>query len=327
MKIKSASLIALFLLFSLLCASQNALEEINYFGSNPGKLEMFLHKPYHEVDTIRYRAKKPLVVVLHGCNQPVSHIAKQSGWNKLADHFDFYVLYPGQKRLNNASDCFNWFNEKDITAGQGECGSIKQMIDHLCKNYGIDTTQIFIYGLSAGAAMTSVLLATYPGTFNAGAVLAGGPYKMALGARAGLNAMVKSKTRTVKEWSDLVKNDNPNYKGAYPRLVILHGKDDKIVNPKNSHELLKQWSGLVGTDTVATKTLKEFAGKPFIEKRIYCDKSEMEKIFFYDIDDLGHALIIDPGPPPLQGGETGLFSVDKDFFSTYWIAKDFGLIP
>lgn len=33
-----------------------------------------------------------------------------------------------------------------------------------------------------------------------------------------------------------------------------------------------------------------------------------------------------PGDGAEQGGKTGMFSVDKGFFSTYWIAKDMGLI-
>lgn len=317
--------IALFLVTS--SYSQGEIEEIKDFGSNPGDLEMYLHRPKTEVDTIKHRAFRPLVVVLHGCNQSAKTMAEETGWNKLADHFDFYVIYPEQSRFNNPSDCFNWFNEKDIKKNEGESGSIKQMIDHMRKNYGIDTTQIFAYGLSAGAAMTSVLLATYPETFNAGAVLAGGPYKMAVGAMEGFAAIVKSKKRSPKEWGDLVRKDNSGYKGKYPRLVVCHGKDDKVVNPKNSYELIKQWSNLMGTDTVPTKTQKDFTGKKDIEKKIYCTKDGKEKIFFYEVENLGHALIIDPGEPITQGGQTGLFSKDKDFFSTYWIAKDFGLIP
>ncbi len=315
------------LLVTFFCFGQNEIEKIKDFGSNPGDLEMYLHRPKTEVDTIKHKVFRPLVVVLHGCNQSVKSIVRETGWNKLADRFDFYVIYPGQNRFNNPSDCFNWFNEKDIKRNSGESGSIKQMIDHMRKNYGIDSSRIFVYGASAGGAMTSVLLATYPGIFNAGAVLAGCPYKMAVGAGEGLSAMLHSKKRSAKEWSDLVRNDNPNYKGNYPRLIVCHGKKDKIVNPKNSYEFIKQWSGLVGTDTIPTQTVRAFADRPDIEKKIYSSADGEEKIFFYEIENLGHVLIVDPGDGPLQGGQTGLFSKDKDFFSTYWIAKDFGLIP
>jgi hypothetical protein len=48
-------------------------------------------------------------------------------------------------------------------------------------------------------------------------------------------------------------------------------------------------------------------------------------IVFYKIKHLGHKLMVDPGEGETQGGQTGLFAVDKDFFSTYWIMLDFGL--
>lgn len=311
---------------SRLVFSQHVIEEIKNFGSNPGNLRMFVRRPHHLIDTITYRAHKPLVVVLHGCNQDAQSISRQAGWNKLADNFDFYVIYPEQKRLNNASECFNWFSEENISRDKGECGSIKQMIDRMRDSFRIDTTQIYVYGLSAGAAMTSALMANYPWLFNAGAVLAGAPYGMATGAMAGLNAMVNSKNKTSKEWGELVEKNNPGYKGKYPRLIIVHGKKDKVVNPKNSAQLVKQYAYLLHTDTIPSQTIPSFAENKDVTKFIYTNKEKQEEIFYYEIDHLGHALIIDPGDDIMHGGETGLFSVDKDFFSTYWIAKDFGLI-
>lgn len=323
---KTAALVIFFAWFILPANAQHVIEEIKNFGSNPGNLRMFIRKPHHPVDTITYRAHKPLVVVLHGCNQDAQSISRQSGWNKLADHFDFYAIYPEQKRLNNASDCFNWYSEENITRNKGECGSIKQMIDHMRDSLHIDTTQIFIYGLSAGAAMTSVMMANYPWLFRAGAVLAGGPYGMGTGAMTGLGAMVNSKSKTSKEWGELVEKNNPGYKGSYPNLIVVHGKKDKVVNPKNSIQLIKQFAYLLHTDTVASDTIHSFAKNADVTKYIFRNKENKEKIFYYEIDHLGHALVVDPGDDIMHGGETGLFTVDKDFFSTYWIAKDFGLI-
>lgn len=320
-------IVFLFCLLSFTYAKAQVFsQEINHFGSNPGNLVMYLHQPNGPADTFKTGDKKPLVIVLHGCNQDAKSIAQQSGWNKLADHFDFYVLYPEQKRINNPSNCFNWFREKDTGRNSGEMASIKQMVDHVRAHYTIDTTRIFVYGLSAGAAMTSIIMANYPGTINSGAVLAGGPYKMASGAMDGLLAMAKPKIKSSATWGKLVKENNPGYAGRYPHLVVCHGKNDKVVNPKNSEELIKQWAYVLGTDTVPAQTLKAFAGAPDVEKKIYTDKKGEERIYFYEVDHLGHALLVDPGEPITKGGETGLFSVDKDFFSTYWIAKDFGLV-
>jgi hypothetical protein len=42
---------------------------------------------------------------------------------------------------------------------------------------------------------------------------------------------------------------------------------------------------------------------------------------------MGHFIPVDPGTLPYQGGEKTMYTTDKDFFSTYFIACDFGLIP
>ena len=59
---------------------------------------------------------------------------------------------------------------------------------------------------------------------------------------------------------------------------------------------------------------------------VYKDIAGNEIISFLEVKYLGHELMVDPGEGSKQGGKTGLFSKDKDFFSTYWIASKFGLI-
>jgi len=317
------------LTFCSICSqSQTDLKEIKKFGTNPGNLTFFIHIPKIIPKGLSETKKErmPLVVVLHGCNENAALISKQSGWNKLADEYGFYVIYPQQRFLNNTSSCFNWFNVKDISKNSGESGSIKQMIDFVCDSFSVDTNKIFAYGLSAGAAMTATLLADYPNVFNAGAILAGGPFMMATNSLSGVSAMLNPKHKSSKEWGELVLKQNPDYKNKYPRVILIHGKNDKVVNIKNSYELVKQWAYVLHTDTVPTKKMEAFANNKDIERKVYLNKSNEEKIIFYEINNLGHALPIDPGDDLDKGGKTGLFAVDKDFFSTYWIAKDFGLV-
>ena len=47
----------------------------------------------------------------------------------------------------------------------------------MVSEHRIDKHRIFVTGLSAGGAMTSVMLATYPEVFAAGAIIAGLPYR------------------------------------------------------------------------------------------------------------------------------------------------------
>ena len=96
----------------------------------------------------------------------------------------------GAAASNNAQGCFNWFNPEDITRDHGEARSIRQMIARMVRDHGIDQHRIFVTGLSAGGAMTSVMLAAYPEVFAAGAVIAGLPYGVASNVREALERHV-----------------------------------------------------------------------------------------------------------------------------------------
>ncbi|MDP1910436.1 MAG: PHB depolymerase family esterase, partial [Hyphomicrobium sp.] len=149
------------------------LKELNEFGSNPGNLIVRTFVP----DTIKPNA--PLVVVLHGCTQNAALYDTGSGWSDLAEREGFALLYPEQQRSNNANLCFNWYQPGDAARGKGEALSISQMVAHMTAQHGLDPSRVFVTGLSAGGAMASVMLATYPDLFAGGAVIAGLPFASA----------------------------------------------------------------------------------------------------------------------------------------------------
>jgi poly(hydroxyalkanoate) depolymerase family esterase len=99
-----------------------------------------------------------------------------AGWSQLADELGFALLFPQQERANNPNLCFNWFSPVDARRGSGEALSIHQMIVAMRARHRIDTDRIFITGLSAGGAMASIMLATYPEVFAGGAIIAGLPF-------------------------------------------------------------------------------------------------------------------------------------------------------
>lgn len=307
-------------IFISLCGHAQ-LTEVTDFGQNPGNLEMTLYLPEKEKDSVE---KMPLVVALHGCSQNSKTMAEQAGWNELADKYHFAVLYPDQKRVNNGSNCFNWFELEDIQPVTGETESIMNMLRYTLVNYEIDSNAVYVYGLSAGAAMSVSLMANYPDLFVAGAIFAGGAYKLATTKGVGLKAMMKVIDKTPQEWGELV---NPNHNAiVFPKLIVCHGEKDKTVDIQNSYELIEQWTNLCETDTIPDTVYRQFEGCEVVDKWIYTDSLRAEKVVFYKIKDLGHALPVDPGTGERQGGETGVFAKDIDFFSTYYVAKDFGLI-
>ncbi len=309
-------------LFSLNSYSQK-LNRVKHFGKNPGHLKMFLYQPKN----LTPNEKTPLIVVLHGCLQSASSVAKQSGWNKLADENGFIVLYPQQRIKNNPQKCFSWYRKKNIKKNRGENYSIKQMIDNVKANYSIDTSKIFITGLSAGAAMSVALMANYPETFKAGAIFAGAPYRVANGMIQGMMSLLGWRIKSPEKWGNIVRKANPYFKGNYPKLIIYQGKNDLIVNKRNGVELMKQWTNINSISQEPTECVPCFANNPDIERNTYKNKEFKEVVVFYKINKLGHALLVDPGNCFNQGGKTGTFAKDKNFHSTYWTAIDFGLLP
>ena len=150
---------------------------------------------FRSPDDQRARQKSALVVVLHGCAQTAAGYDIGAGWSTLAERYGFALLMPEQKASNNANGCFNWFNPEDTTRDSGEACSIRQMIARMARDHSIDPDRIFVTGLSAGGAMTSVMLATYPEIFAGGAIIAGLPYGVASNVRQALSGMYQSASR------------------------------------------------------------------------------------------------------------------------------------
>ena len=197
-------------------AKSSRLTETIGFGSNPGDLKMFSYLPGDQ----RARQKLPLVVVLHGCTQNAAGYDSGAGWSTLAARYGFALLMPEQKPSNNGNACFNWFNPEDTARGGGEALSIRQMIARMASDHGVDDKRIFVTGLSAGGAMTAVMLATYPETFAGGAIIAGLPYGIASNVQQALNGMFQSPSRPARELGDLVRNAS-KHKGPWPRLFSV----------------------------------------------------------------------------------------------------------
>lgn len=281
---------------------------------------MFLHAPK------KLKSKNSLVVVLHGCTQNAKSIASQSGWNDLSDKYGFTVLYPQQKMLNNPNECFNWFQRKDIDKDKGEVFSIKQMIDFAIDSLKLNRDSIYVYGLSAGAAMGVALMADYPETFQSGAVLAGGPFYSATNPMNAIGTLLSPQQKSGKEWAKPVMKQHQDSIKKYPKLIVIHGRSDQVVNIENSRQLVLQWTAIHHLSSIPSDTIYNFKGHQDFVNFIYKDSSNNEVVSFLEVRYLGHELMVDPGEGAKQGGQAGIFSKDKDFYSTYWIAQKFGLI-
>ncbi len=299
---------------SLSPAVQSPLVEINDFGSNPGSLRMLAFLPD------QLPRAPALVVVLHGCGQTAAGYDLGAGWSTLAERFGFALLMPEQTASNNANTCFNWFNPEDIARGSGEASSIRQMIARMAADHDIDTRRIYVTGLSAGGAMTSVMLATYPEVFAGGAVIAGLPFGIAGNVREALSGMMASPSRPAKELGDLVRSAS-KHKGAWPKLSVWHGSADRTVNPGNADEIVKQWLDVHGLPQ-APMSAGEVDGYP---REVWWDADGNTVIESYTITDMAHGTPLGDSGHDERFGEAGAFLIEAGISSSYHIASFFGL--
>lgn len=311
---------ALFLLlFSLNVCAQD-MPEVEKFGKNPGNLRLFVHVPKDLPE-----ANVPLVVVLHGCAQDAHGMMRLSGWNKLADEQGFIVAYPEQKGTNNTNRCFNWFYGKDTELDKGEVASIHQAVEYIKQKYPIDGNLVSIMGVSAGAVMAVTAVALYPADYSGVASYAGGPFGSG-NIISGVGSMFGWVDRKPWEWARRVRLANEGYRGQYPKMIVLQGTDDIVCNPKNANEIVEQWTGLHEINREAENIQDNFQDNPKVKRSAWVDTSGTELVVYYEFKGMGHVLAVEVGNDLNQGGSDGLFSVDIGFHSTYWIAKEFGII-
>jgi len=292
----------------------HAQTEVTGFGSNPGNLRMFKYVP------AGLPAGAPLVVAMHGCSQTAANYDAETGWQLLADRWKFALVLPQQQSANNSSSCFNWFVTGDTSRGQGEPLSIKQMVDRMALDHGISAGTVYVTGLSAGGAMTAVMLAVYPDVFAGGAIIAGLPYRCATSQSAAFSCMNPGSNLTPAQWGDRVRAAS-SWTGPWPLVSIWHGDADFVVRPLNLTESMDQWTHVHGIDQTAD-VVDTVAGYPH---RVYKDAGGTPRVETYTITGMGHGTPVDPGSGETQCGTAGAYILDANICSSYYIGRWFGL--
>jgi poly(hydroxyalkanoate) depolymerase family esterase len=314
-----------------------ALSEVGEFGANPGNLKMFTFVPP------ALPSGAPLVVALHGCTQRAADYAADTGWIELAQRWGFALLLPEQRPANNPRLCFNWFNGfafsdwwlwaewgSDQDRDEGEARSIRQMIERMVADHGIDPRRIFITGLSAGAGMTAVMLAAYPEMFAAGAMLAGVPYRC---ARNAVEALTLCGVDLSHSGAGRILDLSPAtlaarvfaasaHRGPWPRVSIWHGEADTTVSPDNARELLEQWTAVhgLGQTPQREQLLKGF------RHREYRDADGVTRVETIAVAGMGHGVPVEPGSSADRCGRAGTHSFAVGLCASFYIGRFWGIV-
>ncbi|WP_375429525.1 alpha/beta hydrolase family esterase [uncultured Sphingomonas sp.] len=290
------------------------LVEVVGAGSNPGQLTGWLYRP----PSLRVGA--PLVVALHGCTQTAAGYDRGTGWSALAECEGFALLLPEQARANNPNGCFNWFTPDDIARTGGEAESIAAMTRSVLDEHALDRRRVYVTGLSAGGAMTAVMLATYPELFAGGAIIAGLPYGCASGVPEAL-ARMRTPGGSADALAGAVRAASGGHVGPWPSVSVWHGAADRTVDMANMDAIGRQWLGVHGVDPAACstergrgwthRTWRGMDGRIAVEDRL--------------IEGMGHGVPLDPGGPD-RLGVAGAYMLDVGLSSTAEIARSWGLL-
>ncbi|MFC5472783.1 alpha/beta hydrolase family esterase [Paraherbaspirillum soli] len=179
----------------------------------------------------------PLMVMLHGCTQNPDNFAAGTRMNAIAEEQRCFVAYPAQAQSANSSKCWNWFKAIDQQRDQGEPSIIAGITRQIIDTQNIDTSQVYIAGMSAGGAMAVVMGTLYPDLYAAVGVHSGLPYASAHDLPSALAAMRDGAPgQPPRNGSSAAASTRLN---AIP-IIVFHGDSDTTVHPRNGEKVIAQ---------------------------------------------------------------------------------------
>ncbi len=252
-----------------------------------GGLTYLLHVPAG----YRQGTPAPLVLMLHGCTQNASDFEAGTQMDRQGDQGGFLVAYPDQPASANVEKCWNWFVPGDQARGGGEPAVLAGIVGDVAKDYTVDAKRVFVAGISAGAAMSVILGATYPDVFAAIAEHSGLEYEAATDATSALSASAYGGP-SPKAQGDAAFMAMGSVARSVPAMVF-HGDSDAVVNVVNAQQVVAQWTE---TDTRAgasvgtgTSEMGSAGGKSYTHTSYAGGAGGTSLLESYIVQGLGHA--------------------------------------
>ncbi len=194
------------------------------------------------------RELPPLVVMLHGCLQNAERFARNTAMDRIADEAGFLVLYQEQPAIDLSAPistmltfrCWPWFRPEHQARGAGAPAAIAGLVVRVHALHPFDRKRVYVAGLSAGAAMSVVLGATYPDVFASIGASAGVPFRSAESLGDAFATMSRG-AAAADPRRNLVDEAMGTARRVVP-LMVIQGTADRFVAPLNADRIIAQWA-------------------------------------------------------------------------------------
>jgi hypothetical protein len=193
------------------------------------------------------------------------------------------------------------------------------MVELAIAAFAADRRKVFVTGLSAGGAMASVMLATYPEVFAGGAIIAGLPYGCANNVQRAFEAMFTEQGNAAQALGDRVRAAS-RHRGPWPKISVWHGANDPIVRPSNGEDIIRQWTNVHGLSESPSHD-------EFIEnhtRRVWSDANGNALIEAFSINGMAHGVPLATTTEE-SCGSVGAFFLDVGISSTHHIVRFWNL--
>lgn len=189
------------------------------------------------------KAGRPLVVMLHGCQQTATDFAASTRMNRLAERKGFAVLYPQQSAAADSHRCWHWY-KRATQQGVGEVKLIADMVAQLQTRHHFDKTRTYVAGISAGAGMAAILALRHPELIAAVGLHSAPVFGTSDSALTGFKAMQQGSFLAYRESARQFAAAQPGFPGM--PVMLIHGRRDAVVRRVNVDQLAEQFVILNG---------------------------------------------------------------------------------
>jgi poly(hydroxyalkanoate) depolymerase family esterase len=232
--------------------------------------------------------------MLHGCTQDPDDLARGTRATSHADSGGVLVLLPEQPESANPKKCWNWYDPAHQRRDAGEPSLIAGMTRQAMQDWAVDPLRVYLAGISAGAAMASVVAISYPDIYAAVALHSGIPYRAATNVMEGVGVMAKGAADTSRLARQAYEAMGTRAR-AIP-VIVVQGEGDPVVRPVNALQTRDAWlamnalaRGKGAREAQVRRTESSAGGLPFTKECFGESTGGVCEVETVLVSGLGHA--------------------------------------